>query len=175
MAETGGVVQEPWRFTTWLDLFDHWQTIIAGASALLAAIGTLLYTLNQDRKSRKAIYLSLAAEIRVYLDMMLVRHENIRRHTDPDKLLLGRDLRALAELPPPVAYPATADRIGLLGTRIAAGVADFYATRRKREFRGADHHHRADETCRRRPDDRPCRRLCASLPKIAPLARPAAA
>jgi hypothetical protein len=33
-----------WHFTTWLDLFDHWQTVIAGALALVAAFGTILMT-----------------------------------------------------------------------------------------------------------------------------------
>jgi hypothetical protein len=33
-----------WHFTTWLDLLDHWQTIIAGVLALAAAFGTILVT-----------------------------------------------------------------------------------------------------------------------------------
>jgi hypothetical protein len=33
-----------WHFTTWLDLFDHWQTVIAGVLALAAAFGTILVT-----------------------------------------------------------------------------------------------------------------------------------
>ena len=33
-----------WHFTTWLDLFDHWQTVIAGVLALVAAFGTILVT-----------------------------------------------------------------------------------------------------------------------------------
>ena len=35
----------PWHFTTWLDLFDHWQTGIAGALALLAGFGTVAATI----------------------------------------------------------------------------------------------------------------------------------
>jgi F0F1-type ATP synthase membrane subunit c/vacuolar-type H+-ATPase subunit K len=31
---------QPWHFTTWLDLFDHWQTLAAGLLVMLAAIGT---------------------------------------------------------------------------------------------------------------------------------------
>ena len=30
------VTQTPWHFTTGLDLFDHWQTVIAGVFALVA-------------------------------------------------------------------------------------------------------------------------------------------
>jgi hypothetical protein len=31
----------PWQFTTWLDLFDHWQTGIVGAGAVVAATVTI--------------------------------------------------------------------------------------------------------------------------------------
>jgi hypothetical protein len=34
----------PWHFTTWLDLFDHWQTLIAGLLAVLAAWRTIRAT-----------------------------------------------------------------------------------------------------------------------------------
>jgi hypothetical protein len=33
-----------WHFTTWPDALDHWQTIIAGFLALLAAVGTIWVT-----------------------------------------------------------------------------------------------------------------------------------
>jgi hypothetical protein len=33
-----------WHFTTWLALLDHWQTVIAGVLALVAASGTILVT-----------------------------------------------------------------------------------------------------------------------------------
>ena len=35
----------PWHFTTWLDLFDHWQTVIAGVLALFAGFGTVVATM----------------------------------------------------------------------------------------------------------------------------------
>ncbi len=34
----------PWHFTTWLDLFDHWQTLFAGLLALGAAVWTIRAT-----------------------------------------------------------------------------------------------------------------------------------
>ncbi len=37
--------QIPWHFTTWLDLLDHWQTVIAGGLALLAGLGTVIATM----------------------------------------------------------------------------------------------------------------------------------
>lgn len=35
----------PWHFTTWLDLFDHWQTFAAALLAVLAALGTIVATI----------------------------------------------------------------------------------------------------------------------------------
>ena len=37
------------------------------------------------------------------------------------------DLKTLAELPSPIVFPASADKIGLLGPRIAHGMVEFYA------------------------------------------------
>lgn len=44
------VTQTPWHYTTWLDLFDHWQTVIAGVFALLAAFGTVVATMIIARR-----------------------------------------------------------------------------------------------------------------------------
>jgi hypothetical protein len=33
------VTQTRWHFMTWPDAFDHWQTIIGGVFALVAAFG----------------------------------------------------------------------------------------------------------------------------------------
>jgi hypothetical protein len=43
-----------WHFTTWLDLFDHWQTVIAGVLALVAAFGTILVTGRRANRQIKA-------------------------------------------------------------------------------------------------------------------------
>jgi hypothetical protein len=43
---------QPWHFTTWSDALDHWQTIIAGFLALLAAVGTIWVTLRAGPKLR---------------------------------------------------------------------------------------------------------------------------
>jgi hypothetical protein len=39
-----------WHFTTWLDLLDHWQTLIAGALAVLAAVGTIWATIKSANR-----------------------------------------------------------------------------------------------------------------------------
>jgi hypothetical protein len=46
--------QPPWHFTTWLDLLDHWQTIIAGGLALAAGIITVVATMIIARKQINA-------------------------------------------------------------------------------------------------------------------------
>jgi hypothetical protein len=40
----------PWHFTTWLDLFDHWQTVIAGVLAFVAGFGTVVATMIIARR-----------------------------------------------------------------------------------------------------------------------------
>ncbi len=44
------VAQTPWHFTTGLDLLDHWQTVIAGVLALVAAFGTIVVTMIIARR-----------------------------------------------------------------------------------------------------------------------------
>jgi hypothetical protein len=40
----------PWHFSTWLDLFDHWQTGIAGLLAFAAGFGTVVATMIIARR-----------------------------------------------------------------------------------------------------------------------------
>jgi hypothetical protein len=39
-----------WHFTTWLDLFDHWQTLAAGLLAVVAALGTIFVTISSANR-----------------------------------------------------------------------------------------------------------------------------
>ena len=59
---------EPWHFTTWLDLFDHWQALIAGALGFAAAIIVVRFTLRIERRKAQleldALRKSLAVELR---------------------------------------------------------------------------------------------------------------
>jgi hypothetical protein len=41
---------QPWHFTTWLDLLDHWQTGIAGFLAFAAGFGTVVATMIIARR-----------------------------------------------------------------------------------------------------------------------------
>jgi hypothetical protein len=134
------IMQIPWGFT-WLDMLPlaavktklyHWQSLAAGLVALGAAIvavgGAELFARLKERRERKAILLSLAAEVRAYLDLFIRKREIIRRLCRREELVFGRDLKAVIELPSPIVFSASADRIGLLGPRIAAGLVEFYAT-----------------------------------------------
>jgi hypothetical protein len=47
-------MQPPWHFTTWLDLFDHWQTLAAGILAVLAATGTIWATIRSASREISA-------------------------------------------------------------------------------------------------------------------------
>jgi hypothetical protein len=121
----------PWHFTTWLDLLDHWQSLAAGLVAVFAASiavgGAELFARLKERRERKALLLSLAVEVRAYLDLFIRKREVFRRLYEQGAVQAS-DLKAVAELPSPTVFLASADRIGLLGPRIAAGVAEFYAT-----------------------------------------------
>jgi hypothetical protein len=45
---------QPWHFTTWLDLLDHWQTLVAGVLAVLAAWRTIRATVKSADREVKA-------------------------------------------------------------------------------------------------------------------------
>ena len=112
----------PEHFTTWLDLLDHWQSLTAGLVAVFAAIIAIGGAEKDDPPS-------LAAEVRAYLDLFIRKREIIQRFSPQEAtVLLGRHLKAVGELPSPIVFSASADRIGLLGPRIAAGLTEFYAT-----------------------------------------------
>jgi hypothetical protein len=66
---------QPWHFTTLLDLFDHWQTLIAGAFALIAAWLALRAARRKERREVEAMRKSLAVEIRRLVELL---HRRIR-------------------------------------------------------------------------------------------------
>jgi hypothetical protein len=70
------VTQTPWHFTTWLDLFDHWQTVIAGLAALLAAFIALVIP---EWRARTALRTMLGSEIRLYVDLLIKAREMLKR------------------------------------------------------------------------------------------------
>jgi hypothetical protein len=79
----------PWHYTTIVDLVDHWQTLLAGLIALIAAIITVFVMLKVERRKAdrqiEALRKSLAIEL---------------RHCTLLKRLFAAEDRILSELPP---------------------------------------------------------------------------
>ena len=119
------ITQMPWRFTTLLDAFDHWQTVIAGFVALVAA---LIAVGVPEWRARTALRASLAGEIRLYFDLLsetrqilIVRKEEFRSGEQPHRRIIELMFQ------PPIVYPAAADKLGLVRRPRAADVVNFYA------------------------------------------------
>ncbi len=62
----------PWHYTTCLDLFDHWQTVIAGLLALGAAVWTIRATrstakeqIDASRKDAEGVVAAARDQIKV--------------------------------------------------------------------------------------------------------------
>ena len=66
------VTQTPWHYTTCLDVFDHWQTVIAGLLALGAAVWTIMATrttaeeqIDASRKEADGVIAAARDQIKV--------------------------------------------------------------------------------------------------------------
>jgi hypothetical protein len=105
-------------------LYD-WQTVIAGLAALVAAF---IAVIVPEWRARKALRASLGSEIRLYVGLLiearyrLTKGKEAFRSGKPPH----RDFRDWAVLPPPVVYPAAADRLGHVRRPSAANVVEFY-------------------------------------------------
>jgi len=121
----------PCHFTTWLDLLDHWQSLVAGIFALIAALiavwGGEFFSRRKERRENHAILASLAPEIRELLSTLFKTHGVFEKLARANARMTARDLMKHTELRQPVAYPAAADKLGRLGSRLAGGVCAFYA------------------------------------------------
>ena len=110
----------PWHFLTWLDLFDHWQTVVAGVIALIAAIITVGVTLRIERRQAKreldALRKSLAVELRLQIARAFGVFEGLGGlGSRPDGPISARMVESKSRMAAPIVYPANAGKIGLLG------------------------------------------------------------
>jgi hypothetical protein len=126
----GKVATPPWHYTTFLDLLDHWQSLLAGILALLAAIIAVVVTIGIERRKLRyeltAIRASLAVEFRVILARAYGAHELIKKLAQQtDSSITSRQLKSLSHMPVPIIYRANAGRVGLLGEG-AMDVVQFY-------------------------------------------------
>jgi hypothetical protein len=145
-------VDTPWHFTTWIDLVDHWQTLAAGVLAVLAAVGGTIVAVLAARREVNAMRLSLAVEIRRLVNGLLQAHETFGLTSSENQSLLADDVVKEISRGAPVVLPAMADRIGLLGFRLAPYVLVFYANLKQLEH-AAQLAATLDEPPVCRPDD----------------------
>jgi hypothetical protein len=114
-----GDAQTPWHFTTVPDVLDHWQTLIAGLIALLAAIITVWVTLQVERRKAvrevDALRKSLAVELRLQIARAFSVYEGLRElSTTSDGPISARIVERKSRMPAPIIYSANAGKIGLL-------------------------------------------------------------
>lgn len=109
----------PWHYTTAVDFVDHWQTLLAGLIALIAAIITVFVTLRVERRKvdrdLDALRKSLAIELRQLVPRALAAHLSLQRlGNKPDGPITARMVESMSRVPVPIVYPANAHKIGLL-------------------------------------------------------------
>jgi hypothetical protein len=120
---------ESWIQHSRVDQFLYdWQTGLAGAAALLAA---LIAVGVPEWRARTALRTTLGSEVRQYVEFMIKAQQAFIRR-EPSFLAgesVQRDLKDMAVLHPPTVYPAAAaGMMGLLWRPRAADVVEFYAT-----------------------------------------------
>jgi hypothetical protein len=101
--------------------------------AAITAIGAEFFARLKERREKKALLLSLAAEVRMYLDLFMRKRAMLLRH-DAWRNMNASELKTFAELPSPIIFSASAGKIGLLGPGIAAGLTEFYAVHEALNF-----------------------------------------
>jgi hypothetical protein len=120
---------EPWHFTTWLDLFDHWQALIAGALGFAAAI-VVRFTFKMERRKAQleldALRKSLAVELRQVVPRALGAALALRKLAHGPDQITSPMVESFSRVPTPSVFPAAAGRIGLLGDD-AMGVVIIYS------------------------------------------------
>jgi hypothetical protein len=126
------VTQTPWHYTTFWDWLDHWQTLIAGALALVAAIITVVVTLRVERREARreveTLRKSLGAELRQQINRAFHVYEGLRDLSrTSDGLISARMVENKSRMPAPIIYSANAGKIGLLEGD-AMGVVIVYTT-----------------------------------------------
>jgi hypothetical protein len=121
----------PWHYTTLVDLLDHWQSLIAGALAFLAASAAVVATWELARQATSgdadALRKSLAAELRILVPQALGVHESLGRLAQRSgQKITTRMIEHLSHLSPPVVYMASASKVGMLGYNLIP-LMQFYA------------------------------------------------
>jgi len=109
----------PWHYMTFLDMLDHWQALIAGLVGFAAAILVVWLALGSERRKQDqelvALRRSFGVEYRQCLLAALGAHQSMKGLSQSQNPISAKVVESLVLLPKPVIYPASADKIGLLG------------------------------------------------------------
>jgi hypothetical protein len=102
-----------------IDFLDHWQALIAGLLGFAAAIIVVRMTLRIERRKLQremdALQKSLAVELRQQVGSALAAGKALRKLAQGGPPISARMVESYARVAAPVVYPASADKIGLLG------------------------------------------------------------
>lgn len=108
-----------WHYTTFLDLIDHWQALLAGILGFTAAIVAIVFTLQiEQRKAQReldALRRSIAVELRHLVSRSLAASISLLKQARRGDTITARMVESLARMPTPIVYQASASKIGLLG------------------------------------------------------------
>ena len=118
---------QAWHYTTVLDLVDHWQDLLAGLLGFGAAILAVRFTLRAETRKQErelsALRRSFGVEFRQCLLAAIGAHQSLKSLAQSPNPITARAIENLVILPKPVIYPASADKVGLLGTEAMDVVA----------------------------------------------------
>jgi hypothetical protein len=136
------VTQTPWHYTTFWDWVDHWQTLIAGLIALLAALLAVWVTLRVERgkvdREIDALRKSLGVELRLQITTALLVYDGLYGLGFMSNApISGKMVESRSRMAAPIIYPANAGKIGLLGAEAmdVMFVHDLLETARNRAAR----------------------------------------
>jgi len=123
-------MDHPWQFSTWLDLVDHWQSLLAGLMGFSAAIFVVCLTLLSERRRAErelaALKRSLGVEVRQCVSVALGSHRLLATLAQKqDGPITSIMVRAYLYIPEPIIFRSCADKVGLLESE-AMNVAIVY-------------------------------------------------
>jgi hypothetical protein len=116
---SSATVAMPWHYTTLVDWADHWQSLIAGLIALIAAVITVVGTLKVERRKvdreLDALRKSLGIELRHLIPGALRVHGSLKKWgSKTDGPITAKMVESLSRMPAPIIFRANAHKIGLL-------------------------------------------------------------
>ena len=121
------VTSAPWHYTTVPDLFDHWQTGLVGAGAVVAATVTIWTMRSQTATSVRlerervlseldALRMALGVELRLHISRAFGVYGGLQELSKSGEQITERMVESKSRMAgAPIIYQANAGKIGLLG------------------------------------------------------------